>query len=476
MVLLNLLVKPMYIFGVDLQVQNAVGNVDYGLFSSLLNLSIIFNILLDLGITNYNNKSVAAQPDKLTIYLPNMLIAKGLLSLLFVGLLIIIGLLMDYDPRRFRFLFLIGCIQVLNSLLLFLRSNISANHDFKIDSVLSVLDRLLMILICGVLLLSPALRTNFKIEWFIYALLVSYGISILIAFTVIVLRYARWEFKSFDRKQLAAIIKSSRPYAILILFMAIYMRSDQFILANFFIEDGEYQNGIYVTAFRILDALNMFGFLFAGMLLPMFSRLIEQKNKVSELVKITSNILLPISLVIAANALFFKEDIMNFLYNDNTVAASMMYGIVIFSFPAYCIMNIYSTLLTANGSLKSLILISAIACILSIGCNLYFIPNYKSMAVAWVGLGVQWFAAIAYIIYGISQTDIKINIPWFLQFVFFFLVFGVVNFVFKSLSLNVILSIVLNIILFVPLVFLIKLWNWQDLTKYFQEIVVKDNK
>ena len=57
MVLLNLLVKPIALFGIDATVQNRVGPESYGLYFSLLNLSVIFNTLLDLGINNFTTKT-----------------------------------------------------------------------------------------------------------------------------------------------------------------------------------------------------------------------------------------------------------------------------------------------------------------------------------------------------------------------------------------------------------------------------------
>ena len=47
MVLLNLLVKPIAIFGIDAQVQNVVGAEEYGIYFSLLNFTYLFNIFLD---------------------------------------------------------------------------------------------------------------------------------------------------------------------------------------------------------------------------------------------------------------------------------------------------------------------------------------------------------------------------------------------------------------------------------------------
>ena len=48
---LNLLVKPLWILGIDRPVQNIVGHEAYGTYFALFNLTLILNILLDMGIT-----------------------------------------------------------------------------------------------------------------------------------------------------------------------------------------------------------------------------------------------------------------------------------------------------------------------------------------------------------------------------------------------------------------------------------------
>ena len=47
--LLNLLIKPFWILGIETGVQNAVGPEEYGFYFTIFNLAYIFNILLDLG-------------------------------------------------------------------------------------------------------------------------------------------------------------------------------------------------------------------------------------------------------------------------------------------------------------------------------------------------------------------------------------------------------------------------------------------
>ena len=73
LVILNLIVKPISIFGIDATVQNRVGADDYGLYFSLLTLTLLFNIILDLGINNFTTKNIAQYPHIVKRYIGKLL-------------------------------------------------------------------------------------------------------------------------------------------------------------------------------------------------------------------------------------------------------------------------------------------------------------------------------------------------------------------------------------------------------------------
>ena len=154
--LLNLLVKPLWIFGIEVGVQNAVGAASYGFYFSIFNLAVIFNILLDLGITNYNTRNIARHPQLLGKHLSHILSIKVLLLFVYVVATFTIGALLGYDSHQFYILAFLCFNQFLNSLLLYLRSNYEGLLLFKWDSVLSVMDRVLIIEIVVLLVYTVA--------------------------------------------------------------------------------------------------------------------------------------------------------------------------------------------------------------------------------------------------------------------------------------------------------------------------------
>jgi hypothetical protein len=61
LVLLNAIIKPLWIFGIDRQVQNEVGVAAYGTYFSIFNLSLVLSFLLDWGLTVYYNRQLSAK-------------------------------------------------------------------------------------------------------------------------------------------------------------------------------------------------------------------------------------------------------------------------------------------------------------------------------------------------------------------------------------------------------------------------------
>ena len=463
MLLLNLLVKPIWIFVIDRNVQLNVGHEEYGLYNALFSFTLIFNILLDVGITNFNNRYIASDQQRILSSLPNILAAKGLLSLVYFFVLFVVAISMGYSGRSLKLLGLLALVQLLNSLLQYLRSNISASQDFKIDSVISVVDKLLMVFICGTLLFLPSFKPHFVIEWFVYAQIVAYSITIALALAITITRYTRIRMQHFSLSEMMRLCKVSVPYAILILLMGIYMRSDSLLLERM---QGAAENGIYAQAYRILDAANTFGLLFAGMLLSMFSRIISKKLPVGDLVKTSANMLMPVSLACVAFCLIYAKDIMYLLYNDASQEGSQLFMFVFACFPAFSLMYIYSTLLTANGSISLLIKIALIGCILSIGTNFILIPRFHAKGAAMSAFLVEWVLAFLYIYFSHRTFELPSYSKWIFQFVFFFIIILAANWALKFMGVPLFWGSAINLLLFVATSYMVGLWNRAMIESY----------
>ncbi|MCW3123503.1 MAG: hypothetical protein JWQ38_2995 [Flavipsychrobacter sp.] len=420
----NVLVKPIWVLFIDRNVQNTVAGGAYGTYQALLSVSIIFQTILDFGLSSYNSRMVAANPDKLPELFPSMLSARLVLMLVYMLLACTWGYAIGYRGWELHLLVGVLLIQSLNALVSFIRSNISALHKFKTDGILSITDRLLMILICGFLLTYPPAARQFKIEWFVIAQVVSYFVSAVIGY-LILRRIGKIKLKfTFHGPTIFKIVVQSLPYALLIFQMSIYNRADVMIMERI-LPDGKEQAGIFVAGFRWLDMANILGLMFATMLLPLFGRMLSQRNDVSSIVKLCVNLLVPMACIISVSCIFFSAEIMELLYHKSALynqpgmpaRYKVVFGTLMASFPGWCLMYVYSTLLTANGSLKTLNIIAFVGVIVNLSLNFYMIPRYQAVGGAMTSFITQTGLALTFVLFATRIIKLPINIKWALALV-----------------------------------------------------------
>lgn len=452
---LNLLVKPIWIFGIDRTVQNLVGASEYGVYFALFNFSILFNILLDFGLTNFNNREISRNANILSRYLSNMVTVKFLMGVLYAIVSITFALIVGYSRVQLTLLAVLVFNQFLSSFILYLRSNVSGLQRFKTDSLLSVTDRVLMIALCSFLLWGP-FRQHFSVQWFAYAQTIAYLVTALITL-LIVIRRAEFFKPRLDRAFIVSILRQSYPYAILGLLMSFYYRIDSVMLERM-LPDGDVQSGIYAQAFRLLDAASMLPFLFSTLLLPLFSKMIKSNEDIKPLLGFAFRILFVVTFSASVVCVAYRTQIMDLLYVHHSSESSVVLSIQMVSFLFISLVYIFGTLLTANGSLRYLNIVSVFGVTLNIVLNFILIPRYTIIGAAASSLATQLLMAALQILLSYKIFRLKVNIRSTLQFVSFVIIAIVVAYAITIQPLNwamgfiatlavlVILSIVMRIV------------------------------
>lgn len=412
---LNLLVKPFWILGIDRTVQNTVGAGEYGIYFALFNFSLVLNMLLDLGITNFNNRTIARHRQLLPKYLSHLASLKLLLAVFYALCCLLVALLVGYDSRQIHLLWFLMGNQFLISFTYYLRSNISALHLFRTDSLLSVLDRLLMIILCSLLLFTHWLPGGFTINYFVYAQTAAYLLACLITF-VILKRYSGPIRLKLNWKMSRVLFKQSFPFALLVLLMSVYNRIDSVLLERLLPDSGTTQAGIYAQAFRLFDAAAMFGLLFAGLLLPIFARMLKQREDVGQLVVFASElILVPVLLVVAA-AVYYPVQLIGLLYHQHVLASAVLLKPLMIGFGGVAVSYVFGTLLTANGNLKRLNWLAFFFALFNIVGNVLFIPRMGALAAAHVAMYTQLGVALGQVFICWKLFRFRVNVLLLLKF------------------------------------------------------------
>jgi O-antigen/teichoic acid export membrane protein len=388
---LNLLIKPFFILGIDAEVQNQVGAAEYGDYFALLNFSFLFTILLDFGITNYNTRNIARHPHVVKRYFGPIIGLRTILFVIYAFFTLGFGLLISYSDKQLYLLSILILNQFFVAVIHYLRSNFAGLHLFKVDAFFSVLDRGLLILFCSYLLWWRKSDSNLQIEWFVWAQTAAYGFSALLAILVTIAKVGKLNMR-FNGLFSMVILRQSFPYALLILLMMIYNRMDSVMLERIH-PQGATEAGIYAQGYRLLDAVNMFALLFAGLLLPLFSRMIAKKESISSLLTNAGSVLMSIALIVSLTGYFYSETLMHARYLTHVEESAHVFKLLILSFIPVSATYLYGSLLTANGSLRQLNQMAGFGLLVNFGLNYLLIPVYGAWGAAVATLITQLFTA-----------------------------------------------------------------------------------
>ena len=447
----NLLIKPLWIFGVDLKVQNITGLEDYGFYFVVFNFSFLFHIILDLGINQFNNREVAQNNALLSKQFSQLLGLKFVFALAYFIVTFLLALSFGYSALQQKMLFYLALNQVLISIILFSRSNFTAMQWYKWDAFFSVFDRVLSIVFCMVLLYT-SLFGAFQLINFIYAQTIALFISASLSLIVIFFK-EKIHYPQFNIKEIKSLVKQASPYALVVLLMTIYTRIDAIMLEQLLPNTGDNEAGIYAAGYRILDALNMLPFLLASILIPYFARKMKLKESFSDVLWTSFDLMVAFCVPFVLVIYYFHPKLISFLYLDSSTSWSASFQLLLYAFPAVFLIYIFGGFITAAAKLKVIALFALGTIMVNLILNYTLIPSYGAAGAAFATLISQSLMASAEIIYVLKNWDT--NFEW--KTIGKALLYLLINLIVIKVLLLLSLPLLYNILLFAVITIILSL-------------------
>jgi O-antigen/teichoic acid export membrane protein len=445
LLLLNFLVKPVWIFFIDREVQNQLGHQAYGSFFALFSLSWILVFIADAGLSNMLNKRMASEGD--LPVLPFLKI-KILLSVLYIFTLFLFGWI--FQLEQWTILLYIAAIHLLNSFFIFLRSIITAEQHFSTDAWLSVVDKLILIILAAGFLYLPLHFGSINLIVFLQIQLLSSFLAVAIA--GIYLLQKKLFRKSAQKISLGPLLRATLPFTVLILLMSVHYRIDSFLLERIH-PQGALQAGIYALGFRLLDASNMIGYLVASFLVPFIARHLKDRPLIEDTIVQLRHLMMVAGICIAAFAWVFAPWIQQVLYHGAVPFHSEVIRYSLLSLPAFFMIHIYGSLMTAASKMRPFIIIMLLAVLINISLNFILIPLYGALGSCYAAVCTQYLAAaVCYIV--ASRTT---RIALFLRSIFLYMTGGIMMVVLfysaKAAIINVWLILALAVVILLAFLF-----------------------
>jgi O-antigen/teichoic acid export membrane protein len=384
LILANLLIKPYYIFFIERRIQNAIGTEAWGIYFTLFSMSMVPQILLDMGLTSFINQRLSSNRNLVPYLWSNTVWLKPILALLFGLVYLILSYASGYWKTHHEIIFWIGLNQMLLSLILFLRAFVSGLGHYRWDSILSVGDKFLFIL---VFTLGVVFNQVESIHTFLWIQTTSLLVPCMIAGGWIYFD-TKVNISLFRFSSAIQLIKQSLPYAGIFLLMILFCRMEPVWISILRPLDGALQAGIYAAAYRLLDAANMMGFLFAGLLLPMFSHAMvtHEKKEYQSIFNLAGKVMYSLAVLIGITVMSEHKAIMELLYKDHYPD---ILHIVILNLIPLTINYLLSTLLTAAGKAGQMNMIFLLSIGINIIAHLFLTPGNGAAGAAYAALITQ---------------------------------------------------------------------------------------
>ena len=401
--MLNLLIKPVWLV-IENQVQNQVGHAAYGTFMALYSFTYMFGVLTDMGMNQFTTKQLAASDTFAPEYFPVLFPLKWLFSLVFPFFILVGGWLIGYREREMYYLLLIGLGFTFTQFIAFLRSVLQGSHLFNTDAVASVGERLVLLVLVGILFWY-----GLTLDGYIYArtlaLLLTFGA---VYFTV------RQKFGSFgfafDSQKVKYLFKASLPFAVMTLVYGVNEKVDMVMLERL---SSKTEAGIYAAAYRWVDAAMMYLWTVLPIFFARFAATDQNRPEQEKLLQF-GQVVVSVPVIFGCVFIFYYGRLLFWQFTNSSVQEINMMQLNLVLLFANVLVHgffaLYGTLLNSGRHVSTVSWLIGASIVLNISLNAIFIPVYGSLAAATNTLLCALFVSGGYLV--IIKQRLPVRVPY----------------------------------------------------------------
>lgn len=271
-------------------------------------------------------------------------------------------------------------------------------------------------------------------------------------------------YLSFDRGLSRALWKKIWPVALTVIFNAIYLYGDRFLLPFY---APAFEVGFYTAAYRILDIISQVAAIVMGIMLPLlvYSWSKDEMADFRKRVQWGFDIVMLLLLPIMAGSIALATPIMRLVGGKEFLLAGPILKILSVAVFGICFGMIFGHVLLAIDRQRQALAVYASGAVLSLIGYLIYIPYYGPYGAGYVTVFSEFYAGLGLFLLSAYYTKF---IPSFGRFSRLAIASLVMGFVVYFLSgLNVLAVILLGIIIYGALLFILKAVTRENLRELF---------
>ncbi|MBC7451362.1 MAG: oligosaccharide flippase family protein [Cytophagales bacterium] len=403
-VLLNATIKPINLLLENI-VQDKIGHIQYGIFAALNALAFLFIVLLDLGINQFITKDLSSNPDIQSSQLSDYFSLKVVLAVMYPFLMMGVGYILGYSSSEIILLFIISVTYSFYQLVMYLRAKFQASQFFNLDSLASVSDKSILIVLTLALLLM-----GISVLTYVEARLLSMVVTFLILFLPAWKLYTsksfqlRWNHPSWQQ-----ILKQTYPFALITILFSMHDKIDQVMIERML---GDHASGLYAGAYRWLDAFMMFLWIVLPIFFARFSYVRKNPDELSGLLSMAQIVSAIPMIIVTCFVWFYGENLFFLLGNSTPFEIEEMTLCLKILFSAVMIHAFFAclgTLLSATGGEHFINRMLVISILINVVLNVFLLPAMGISGAALATVISNLFVSGSYVYFIYKNKHVQIN-------------------------------------------------------------------
>jgi len=382
-----------------------LGQEGFGIYTTAISYFQIFALLLDLGVNVMfvqmlgENRGDRAAEDRITSATYTLRLIS---SLVFLTLAPFIGLFLEYPWELKLTLFAVWGAFFSTSLNQIVIGTQQRHLKMHIVAAAEVAGRLVMV---GGIVLAGFLGWGLVPM----AIVISLGnISNFLLNYFAARRFASFAW-NWDVRFWGSLLKRAWPIGISIVFNLIYYRTDTLILS--YVRPMS-EVGVYGAAYRVLEILITFPFMYAGVLLPLIAHAWVQRDhaRYDRLLRSSYLAMMLLAAPLVAGALVVGTPLMQAVAGDDFTASGGILKILTLAVGVIFLGTVSSHAIVALDAQRRTVPLYVAVALLTLAGYLVLIPRYGMYAAAWLTVFSEACVAVGTTVISLRRS--RTRLPW----------------------------------------------------------------
>ncbi len=201
-------------------------------------------------------------------------------------------------------------------------------------------------------------------------------------------------------------LKRSWPVGVTIIFGLAYFKADMLILS---LVRTQAEVGLYGAAYRVLEVLITFPFMYAGILLPLLANAFVKKDeeRFNKLTSASLDVMLVFAIPIVVGAWLVGPELMGLIAGADFVASGEVLRVLVLAIAIIYLNTIFSHIVVAIDAQRRMIPVYVVVAVLTVGAYLLFIPIYGMWAAAWLTVASELCVGLGSLL--VSSKTVRIG-------------------------------------------------------------------